>query len=71
MFNIEEIKDLPEYRKYLSAKHDFADVCKGGKDYSACSFMDISIRSDRFDEAKNELVKTLGKIVLENLEKGE
>jgi hypothetical protein len=33
--------------------------------------MDISIRSDRFDEAKNELVKTLGKIVLENLEKGE
>ena len=71
MLNTEEIKDLPEYRKYLSAKQDFADVCKGGKDFYACSFMDISIRSDRYDESKNKLIKTLGKIVLENLEKGE
>lgn len=68
MLNTEEIKDLPEYRKYLSAKQDFADVCKSGKDYSACSFMDISIRSDRYDESKNKLIKTLGNLVLERLE---
>ena len=68
MLNTEEIKDLPEYKKYLGAKQDFADVCKGGKDFYACSFMDISIRSDRFDEAKNKLVKTLGNLVLERLE---
>ena len=69
--NIEELKSLPEYKKYLGAKQDFADVCKGGKDFYACSFMGISIRSDRFDEAKNRLVKTIGKIILEKLEKGE
>ena len=54
--------------KYKQAKQDFADVCKGGKHYSSCSFMDISIRNDRLEEAKKQLIKELGKAELKRLE---
>ena len=53
---------------YKQAKQDFADVCKGGKHYSSCSFMDISIRDDRLKEAKKHLIKELGKAGLKRLE---
>ena len=54
--------------KYKQTKQDFADVCKGGKHYSSCSFMDISIRRGRFEEAKKQLIKELGKAELKRLE---
>lgn len=54
--------------KYKQAKQDFADVCKGGKDYSSCSFMDITIRDDRLKEAKKQFIKELGKAELKRLE---
>ena len=53
---------------YKQAKQNFADVCKGGKHYSACSFMDISVRGDRFEEAKKQLIEELGKAGLKRLE---
>ena len=53
---------------YKQAKQNFADVCKGGKHYSSCSFMDIFIRSGRFKEAKKQLIKELGKAELKRLE---
>ena len=54
--------------EYKQTKQDFADVCKGGKHYSSCSFMDISVRNDRFEEAKKQLIKELGKAELKRLE---
>lgn len=54
--------------KYKKAKQDYADVCKGGKDHYACSLMDISIRSDRLDTVKKELIIKLGTEVLTKLE---
>ena len=54
--------------KYKQAKQDFADVCKGGKHYSSCSFMDIPIRDDRLKEAKKQFIKELGKAELKRLE---
>ena len=59
---------MTKEEKYKLAKQDFANVCKGGKDYAACSFMDISIRSDRFEEAKKQLIEELGKAELKRLE---
>ena len=53
---------------YKQAKQNFADVCKGGKNYSSCSFMDISVRNDRFEEAKKQLIEELGKAELKRLE---
>ena len=49
---IESIKTTSEYSKYIQAKKDLKDVLKGGKDYPSCSFMDISIRDDRFEARK-------------------
>ena len=65
--DIKEIESLQEYKKYIKAKQDFADVCKSGKDFYSCSIMDISIRSDRFDKAKNKLIKALGEIARDKL----
>lgn len=45
---------------YKQAEQDYKDVTKGGKDSYTCSFMDISIRSDRLDKAKQELIQILG-----------
>lgn len=65
---IEKIKQLVEYSEYLQAKQDYKDVVKGGKDYACCSFMDISVRSDRLDSKKKKLINELGSIYLEFLE---
>ncbi len=59
---------IKEVKKYLENLQDFKDVCKGGKDYSSCSFMDISCRSDRMEEAKQKAIEALGKIELEKFE---
>ena len=59
---------IKEVKKYLENLQDFKDVCKGGKDYSSCSFMDISCRSDRMEEAKKKAIEALGKIELEKFE---
>lgn len=59
---------IKEVKKYLENLQDFKDVCKGGKDYSSCSFMDISCRSDRMEEAKQKAIKALGKLELEKFE---
>ena len=59
---------IPEVQDYLEKLQDFKDVCKGGKDYYACSFMDISCRNDRMLEAKKKAIKALGKIELEKIE---
>lgn len=65
--DIKEIESLQEYKKYIKAKQDFADVCKGGKDFYSCSIMDFSIRLDRFDKAKNKLIKALVEIARDKL----
>ena len=62
---------IKEVKKYLENLQDFKDVCKGGKDYSSCSFMDISCRSDRMEEAKKKAIEALGKIELEKIENNE
>ena len=59
---------IQEVQDYLNKLQDFKDVCKGGKDYSACSFMDISVRSDRMEESKKKAIEMLGKIELEKIE---
>ena len=58
---------MTEKEKYLIAKQNLADVKKGGKDHINCSFMDISIRTDKFNEAKNNFIKYLGKKQLKKL----
>jgi len=45
---------------YKQAKQNLKDVSKGGKDYINCSMMDICVRSDRAEMAKEELIKILG-----------
>ena len=60
---------IPEVEDYLNKLQDYKDVCKGGKDYYSCSFMDISVRSDRMEDAKKEAIFALGKIELEKIEK--
>jgi len=57
---IEMIKELEEFKKYKSAQQDLKDVSKGGKDWAACSFMDISVRIDRLEAAKVKLILALG-----------
>ena len=52
---------MKEIDKYLEAKQNLIDVSPSGKDYAACSFMDISVRSDRLDAAKHKLITALGK----------
>ena len=64
---IESIKTTSEYSKYIQAKKDLKDVLKGGKDYHSCSFMDISIRDDRFEARKKKLIKYIGKLVLDEI----
>lgn len=59
---------IQEVQDYLNKLQDFKDVCKGGKDYSACSFMDISARSDRMEESKKKAIEMLGEIELEKIE---
>ena len=59
---------IPEVQDFLNKLQDFKDVCKDGKDYYACSFMDISIRSDRMEESKKKAIEALGKIELEKIE---
>ena len=59
---------IKEVKNYLEKLQDFNDVCKGGKDYHSCSFMDISCRSDRMEKAKKKAIKALGKLELEKIE---
>lgn len=56
------------WNKYQEAKQNYADVTRGGKNYHCCSFMDISIRSDRLDKAKERLIYVLGKAELKKIE---
>ena len=65
---IESIKTTSEYSKYIQAKKDLKDVLKGGKDYHSCSFMDISIRDDRFEARKKELIECIGTFVFNQIE---
>ena len=65
---IESIKTTSEYSKYIQAKKDLKDVLKGGKDYHSCSFMDISIRDDRFEVRKKELIECIGIFILNTIE---
>ena len=65
---IESIKATSEYSKYIQAKKDLKDVLKGGKDYHSCSFMDISIRDDRFEARKKELIECIGIFILNKIE---
>ena len=65
---IETIKTTSEYSKYVQAKKDLKDVLKGGKDYHSCSFMDISIRDDRFEARKKELIECIGIFILNKIE---
>lgn len=59
---------IPEVQDYLNKLQDYKDVCKGGKDYYSCSFMDISIRDDRMEEAKKKAIEALGIIELQKIE---
>ena len=65
---LEDIKASSEYSKYIQAKQALNDVLKGGKDYHSCSFMDISVRDDRFKDRKNKLVTHIGKCILSKIE---
>lgn len=65
---IESIKTRSEYSKYIQAKKYLKDVLKGGKDYHSCSFMDISIRDDRFEARKKELIECIGIFILNKIE---
>lgn len=60
-------KQIEEVKNYLEKLQDFKDVCKGGKDFLDCSFMDITYRSDRMEEAKKKAIKALGKIELQKI----
>jgi hypothetical protein len=52
ILDIEQIKSSEEYLKYLKAKQDLSDVSPGGIHHASCSFMDISVRDDRFENRK-------------------
>ena len=65
---IESIKATSEYSKYIQAKKDLKDVSVGGKDYPYCSFMDISVRDDRFEARKKELIESIGNFVFNQIE---
>ncbi len=65
---IKYIKTTSEYSKYMQAKEDLKDVLKGGKHYHSCSIMDISIRDDRFEARKKELIECIGTFVLNKIE---
>ena len=65
---IESVKTTSEYSKYIQAKKDLKDVLRGGKDYHSCSFMDISIRDDRFEARKKELIEYIGIFILNKIE---
>ena len=54
--------------EYYRTKESLKDVTKGGKHYSTCSFMNIAIRTEHFENVKKELIKALGKIELEKIE---
>ena len=58
---------LPEVEKYFNAVEDLKAVSKGGKDYAACSFMDISVRLDRLKVAETNAIKALGKSKLQKI----
>lgn len=57
-----------EFERYHKAKQDLADVTRGGKDWSSCSFIDITIRRDRLNLERHKLKKELGEKVLQQLE---
>ena len=65
---IESIKTTSEYYKYIQAKKDLKDVSVGGKDYPYCSFMDISVRDDRLEARKKELINFIGTFILNKIE---
>ena len=65
---IESVKTTSEYSKYIQAKKNLKDVLRGGKDYHSCSFMDISIRDDRFEARKKELIECIGIFILNKIE---
>ena len=53
--------------EYSEAVQNLADVSRGGKDYVRCSWMDISVRTDREKEARTKLVKQLGELAFAQL----
>ena len=59
--------DMTEIEKYFNAIEDLKDVSKGGKDYAACSFMDISVRLDRLKVAETDVINALGKSELQKI----
>ena len=66
---IEFVKVSNEYSSYIQAKQDLKDVSKGGKHYYECSFMDISVRMDRLEDRKKELITYIGNLILSKIEK--
>lgn len=56
---------------YDKAEQNYANVTRGGKDYYACSFMDIQVRSDRLEVAKQDLIQALGEEALKKLKETE
>ena len=69
ILDTEQIKSSEEYLKYLKAKQDLSDVSPGGIHHASCSFMDISVRDDRFENRKKTLIEMLGKLIFAELEK--
>ena len=55
ILDTEQIKSSEEYLKYLKAKQDLSDVSPGGIHHASCSFMDISVRDDRFENRKKNI----------------
>ena len=68
---VKSIKTTSEYYKYIQAKEDLKDVLKGGKYHYSCSFMDISVRDDRLEARKKELIEYIGAFVLNKIEEEE
>ena len=61
---MEEIKEVVAYFK---ATKDLDEVSKGGKYYASCSFIDVSIRMDRKEEARKNAIIALGTIALSSI----
>lgn len=62
---------LPEVKYYLEKLKEYEDICRGGKDFHDCSFMDISTRTERMIEAKSQAIMVLGKLELNKIEENQ
>ena len=56
---------MSKKEEYIAAKRNLQNVSRGGKDHHSCSFMDISVRIDRVQEAKKEYAMELGMKIIE------